>query len=899
MINNVSIKYLWGIQDEKVSLTWSCTLMDVNINANVFDNKKIIIDFWMYQWNWKENKLNSKVDEELLNADFLIITHAHMDHVGRLPLLVKKWFKWRIIMTEMTKLLAEQMLIDYVTLTKNKIETASEGNSKNKAELRKILTILKLNKELINNWINKIEKEKIRLKIKKMLWNKTIEMLENQLINWWIDSDIIFSQNDALKLLKIQQEIEEKENQKKQILEKKEKIDNTNEIIKLNKELNKLNEKLNKETDIKRIKKIQKSIKEISLYLDSMVFDDDIYDLWKLDSDIEKLKRSINGIIWNQSLKNALEKANEIVNIFEKAGTEKVPELLYDQNDIYNTLSMIETLEVWNELDLDNSIFIKSLSDYQSWNFKLLDIPLYIKKWFKKRIYVLPHIKNLLVSKWKEEYENILDLTKQDKEFRNNLENLFDYVRLYESKKIETFEIPDWYDEKTYYDFCKNMLKENNIIKKSDIKLLRKEYNLRFTKKDIENAKRYLKVVFYKPNQSLVEAFKLKFYNAWHIEWSVQVLISLITSKVESLINWNKYWNNWEIKTNYENYLFTWDLWKFTDPNISTSPDIPDYKLDYVQCESTYALVNHPNKKIEFERFLHEINSTEWKVLIPAFSLQRTQEIIIELLNSILENSEMLNEYRLLAWKYSKKIKRYHDLWNKTDLTHDEQLKKTELFQELKPYFDKKEEISKIVLLSWLIVDSPLSTRISEIFMKKLNTKYNLLNPEIQESKFKKEVSMNNIVTYLQNREYEKLYSWKRLHSKDVIISSWWMLQWWAILNHLSNIISDTKSKIIFTWYQALWTLWREIKDWAKKVKIWWTEFEVKCKVVFIGWFSSHIWSDDLNEYLTKMLNYNKWAVLSLTHWWEYRNELRENIISTNKKVEVIVPKLLEKISLK
>ena len=35
--------------------------------------------------------------------------------------------------------------------------------------------------------------------------------------------------------------------------------------------------------------------------------------------------------------------------------------------------------------------------------------------------------------------------------------------------------------------------------------------------------------------------------------------------------------------------------------------------------------------KIEFEKFINEINSTEAKVLIPAFSLQRTQEITYEL----------------------------------------------------------------------------------------------------------------------------------------------------------------------------------------------------------------------------------------------------------------------------
>jgi Cft2 family RNA processing exonuclease len=33
--------------------------------------------------------------------------------------------------------------------------------------------------------------------------------------------------------------------------------------------------------------------------------------------------------------------------------------------------------------------------------------------------------------------------------------------------------------------------------------------------------------------------------------------------------------------------------------------------MDYTQIESTYADRNHPNKQEEFEKLIHEINSTE------------------------------------------------------------------------------------------------------------------------------------------------------------------------------------------------------------------------------------------------------------------------------------------------
>jgi metallo-beta-lactamase family protein len=54
--------------------------------------------------------------------DFVFLTHAHYDHCGRLPLLVKQGFKGRIISTQPTRDLAKIVLLDSAGLQKEEYE---------------------------------------------------------------------------------------------------------------------------------------------------------------------------------------------------------------------------------------------------------------------------------------------------------------------------------------------------------------------------------------------------------------------------------------------------------------------------------------------------------------------------------------------------------------------------------------------------------------------------------------------------------------------------------------------------------------------------------------------------------------------------------------------------------
>jgi len=60
--------------------------------------------------NWKPFPYDSA------SISHLIITHAHIDHIGRIPKLVREGFKGTIISTTATKALAEPLLLDSLEL---------------------------------------------------------------------------------------------------------------------------------------------------------------------------------------------------------------------------------------------------------------------------------------------------------------------------------------------------------------------------------------------------------------------------------------------------------------------------------------------------------------------------------------------------------------------------------------------------------------------------------------------------------------------------------------------------------------------------------------------------------------------------------------------------------------
>ena len=87
-------------------VTGSCHLVKVG-------NTRILIDCGMFQGGREIEEENSEpFGFDPAAIDVLLLTHAHLDHCGRIPLLVSKGFRGEIICTAATRELARLVLLD-------------------------------------------------------------------------------------------------------------------------------------------------------------------------------------------------------------------------------------------------------------------------------------------------------------------------------------------------------------------------------------------------------------------------------------------------------------------------------------------------------------------------------------------------------------------------------------------------------------------------------------------------------------------------------------------------------------------------------------------------------------------------------------------------------------------
>ena len=102
-------------------VTGSCHCLEVN-------GKHILIDCGLQQG--RDEVDNATLPFHPGSIDVVLVTHAHIDHSGRIPMLIKNGFQGRIITTRLTANLLSIMLADSAHIQESDAEYQNRKNQR-------------------------------------------------------------------------------------------------------------------------------------------------------------------------------------------------------------------------------------------------------------------------------------------------------------------------------------------------------------------------------------------------------------------------------------------------------------------------------------------------------------------------------------------------------------------------------------------------------------------------------------------------------------------------------------------------------------------------------------------------------------------------------------------------
>jgi metallo-beta-lactamase family protein len=331
-------------------------------------------------------------------------------------------------------------------------------------------------------------------------------------------------------------------------------------------------------------------------------------------------------------------------------------------------------------------------------------------------------------------------------------------------------------------DLCQIMLTDSARIQSQDTKWLNRRREKKgqsplepiYSEKDAEECVRYFVNIGYDRAIPIADGITLTFIDAGHILGSAQVILDI------------------EENGEKKRLLFSGDVGRGNN-DLLRDPATAE-NVDYLIMESTYGNREHelPTQANHLLRdILVKALERKGKVIIPAFAVERTQQLIYVL----------------------------HELTESGDLPDVP-----------------------------IYVDSPLAVNATEIFRlhpECFNERvYNFLFEKRNPFGFE---SLNMVRKVTESKKLNEL------HEPAIIISASGMCEAGRILHHLRNNIGDARNTILFVGYCAENTLgWKIRNDW-KEVPILGDTFEVRADVQILDSFSGHADHSELLEYFDAM----------------------------------------------
>ncbi len=244
-----------------------------------------------------------------------------------------------------------------------------------------------------------------------------------------------------------------------------------------------------------------------------------------------------------------------------------------------------------------------------------------------------------------------------------------------------------------------------------------------------------------------------------------------------------------EISYNNKKIVFTGDLGNSPSPLLPNTATITD--ADYLIMESVYGDRNHENRD-ERKKKLEEIIKNNYKkngtLIIPTFSLERTQELLYEI-NELVEHKKIL----------------------------------------LEPIF----------------LDSPLAIRLTNVYLK-YGKYFNKKARDIIASGD----NLFDFPGLKKTMETEESKAILRVPNPKIIIAGSGMSNGGRIIHHEINYLPNRNNTILLTGYQSFGTLGRSILNGVKNITILRKRINIHATVAVIYGYSGHKDSDHLVEFV-------------------------------------------------